>query len=326
MALAQPKIKSRVRCLGRTVGEVAHVIADPLSLEVSHIVVRSDGILLQVPINTIAAVKEDTVDLLCDSGRMADFPPFKREDFLASKEVEIPHLEERIRAEPGDVLVPFPELERSLSRRRFFTGFINVLAGLIALPLVWPVIRFVMKPMYAPYDNRWWKIGNVGRITAEDVGVQFRFKKTVKDSVLVREDDKNEWVIKASPKTLERIYRHGGLTFADEKGTVFWVNSPTVPYVAFSGEMPAPRVRLQVAHASNAGTGIFVSLSLERLRRERSRVGRARPAPPRRAADQSFPDRRHRGHRHRVQGRQEGTDPDRVSGLDEANLEQEAGR
>ncbi len=238
MAVGQPKIKAKVRCLGRTVGEVAHVIADPLSLEVSHIVVRSDGILLQVPVGAIAAVKEDAVDLSCDSGQMAEFTPFKREEFLASRDVEIPHLEERIRVEPGEVLVPFPDLEKSIPRRKFFAGFINVLAGLIALPLVWPVLRFVMKPMYAPYDNRWWKIGNVSRIMAEDVGIQFRFKKTVKDSVLEREDDKNEWVIKASPKTLERIYRHGEIRFSDEKGNVIWVNSAMVPYVAFSGKCP----------------------------------------------------------------------------------------
>jgi Rieske Fe-S protein len=238
VAVGQPKIKAKVRCLGRTVGEVAHVIADPLSLEVSHIVVRSDGILLQVPVGAIAAVKEDAVDLSCDSGQMAEFTPFKREEFLASRDVEIPHLEERIRVEPGEVLVPFPDLEKSIPRRKFFAGFINVLAGLIALPLVWPVLRFVMKPMYAPYDNRWWKIGNVSRIMAEDVGIQFRFKKTVKDSVLEREDDKNEWVIKASPKTLERIYRHGEIRFSDEKGNVIWVNSAMVPYVAFSGKCP----------------------------------------------------------------------------------------
>src|SRR5207244_298638 len=83
---------------------------------------------------------------------------------LDSKEVEVPHLEQRIQAEPGDVLVPFPELEKSIPRRNFFAGFIYMLAGLIGLPMVWPVLRFIMKPMYAPFDNRWWQIGNIGHI------------------------------------------------------------------------------------------------------------------------------------------------------------------
>jgi len=140
--------------------------------------------------------------------------------------------------EPGEVLVPFPELEKSCARRSFFTGFIYVIGVLIGLPLVWPVLRFVMKPMYAPYDNRWLKIGNVSKIKAEDVGVQFIFKKSFKDSVLEREEDKNHWVVKATPETLQKIYKNGDLSFYDEKGDVVWVNKQTVPYVAFAGKCP----------------------------------------------------------------------------------------
>jgi Rieske Fe-S protein len=238
MASVQPKIKSTVRCVDGTVGEVAHVIADPLSLEVSHIVVRTNGTERQVPVSAIQAAREDAVELACKSDQMAGFPVFKREDYLTSKEVEIPHLEDRVHAEPGEVFVPFPELERSCARRKFFAGFIQVLGALIGLPLVWPVLRFVMKPMYAPYDNRWLKIGNVSKIKTEDVGVQFIFKKSFKDSVLQREEDKNSWVIKASPETLNKIYRGKDMVFTDQNGAVVWVNKATVPYVAFSGKCP----------------------------------------------------------------------------------------
>jgi len=37
MASVQPKIKSKVRCVDGEIGEIVHVIADPISLEVSHI-------------------------------------------------------------------------------------------------------------------------------------------------------------------------------------------------------------------------------------------------------------------------------------------------
>jgi len=110
MASVQPKIKSKVRCTDGEVGEVAHVIADPLSLEVSHIVVRTNGTERQVPVSAIGAVREDSVELLCNSSQVAGFPELKREDFLTSKEVEIPHLENRIHVEPGELLVPFPDL------------------------------------------------------------------------------------------------------------------------------------------------------------------------------------------------------------------------
>lgn len=219
-------------------GEVAHVVADPIVLEISHIVVRGNGTLRLVSIGLVGVVDEKTVELRCNAAQLTEYPAFSREDYLSSKEVEIPHLEQCIQVEPGEVLVPFPELERSVARRTFYTGFVTMLGGLIALPLVWPVLRFIIKPMYAPFDERWVPIGNIQKIKQEDVGVQFRFKKMVKDSVLEREDEKNEWVVKASPRTLAKVYAHGPKTFVDEKGNVVWVNSPVVPYVAFSGKCP----------------------------------------------------------------------------------------
>src|SRR5256885_640200 len=115
---------------------------------------------------------------------------------------------------------------------------VHVIGALIGLPLVWPVLRYIMKPMYVPYDNHWIKIGNISKIRTDDVGVQYIFKKSFKDSVLQREEDKNHWVIKASPETLKKIYPHGDIPFYDEKGEVIWVNKQTVPYVVFSGKCP----------------------------------------------------------------------------------------
>ena len=68
--------------------------------------------------------------------------------------------------------------------------------------------------------------------------MQFIFKKSFKDSVLEREEDKNHWVVKATPETLKKIYQHGDISFTDEKGEVVWVNKQTVPYVAFAGKCP----------------------------------------------------------------------------------------
>ena len=234
----QPRIKSQVRCTDGVAGEVAHVIADPLLLDLSHIVVRINGTERQVPITIVSRTSEDTVDLLCSSAQLAEFPLFARENFLTSKEVEIPHLEDHIHVEPGELFVPYPELEKSVPRRRFFTAFTNMMSVLIGLPLIWPVLRFVMQPMYAPFDNRWWKVGNISKIKQENVGVQFIFRKSVKDSVLMREDDKQSWLVKASPDVLKKVYEHGDISFPDNDGNVVWVNKATVPYVAFSGKCP----------------------------------------------------------------------------------------
>lgn len=232
------KLKSQVRCTDGVAGEVAHVIADFLSLEISHVVVRTNGTDRQVPITQVNRADDSTVELACTSAQLAVFPVFTRQDFLTSKEVEVPHLEEKIHVEPGEVFVPLPELEKSLPRRKFFAGFTNLMMVLIGLPLLWPVVRYVMKPMYAPFDNRWWKVGNVSKIKQENIGVQFIFKKSVKDSVLTREDDKQSWLVKATPDVLKKVYPHGDVTFTDNNGNVVWVNKATVPYVAYSGKCP----------------------------------------------------------------------------------------
>ena len=62
-------------------------------------------------------------------------PVFKRDDYVTTHEVEIAHLEERIHVTPGEVLVPFPELERSVKRRTFFANFTHAIGFLIGLPI-----------------------------------------------------------------------------------------------------------------------------------------------------------------------------------------------
>jgi Rieske Fe-S protein len=238
----QPKLKSRVRCTDREVGEVTRVIADPLSLQISHIGVGGNGAggqERQVPAATIQRVADDLVELRVPSSEWESFPAFKREDYVTIHEVEIAHMEERLHVEPGEVLVPVPELERDVKRRAFFANFTHAIGLLIALPLVYPVLRYLMKPMYAPFDNRWLKIGNVNKIKTEDVGVQFKYKKMVKEAFMPEaEVDKNVWILRATPATLEKVYNGKDMDFRDPTGRVIWTNKKDVPYVVFSGKCP----------------------------------------------------------------------------------------
>src|SRR5574341_404778 len=238
----QPKLKSKVRCTDGEIGEITRVIVDPLSLQVSHIVVGSNGAggpERQVPAAAIQRVTEDLVELRAPSSEWESFPSFKRDEYVTIHEVEIAHLEDHLHVEPGEVLVPVPELERNVERRTFFTNFTHAIGLLLALPLVFPVLRYLMKPMYAPFDNRWIKIGNVGKIKAEDVGVQFKFKKRVKEAFMPEaEIDKNVWVLKASPAVLEGVYKGKDMDFRDQAGRLVWINKKDVPYVVFSGKCP----------------------------------------------------------------------------------------
>ena len=238
----QPKLKSKVRCTDREVGEVTRVIMDPLSLQISHIVVGGNGAggpERQVPASTILRVTEDLVELRAPSSELESFPAFKRDEYVTIHEVEIAHLEEHVHVECGEVLVPVPELERNVKRRTFFANFTHAIGILIGLPLVYPVLRYLMKPMYAPLDNGWIKIGNANKIKTDDVGVQFKYKKKVKEAFMPEaEVDKNVWILKATPAILEKVYKGKDMDFQDPTGRVIWTNKRDVPYVVFSGKCP----------------------------------------------------------------------------------------
>lgn len=238
----QPKLKSKVRCTDREVGEVTRVIMDPLSLEVSHIVVGGDGLgpaERQVPVGQVQTVTDNLVELRASSAEFSALPTFQRADFVTTHEVEIAHLEDHLHVTPGEVLVPLPELERSVKRRTFFANFTHAIGFLIGLPLAFPVLRYLMKPMYQPFDNGWLKIGNVSRIKTEDVGVQFKYKKKVKEAFMPEaEVDKNVWALKASPAVLEDVYKGKDMDFHDATGQLIWTNKQNVPYVVFSGKCP----------------------------------------------------------------------------------------
>lgn len=258
----QPKLKSKVRCADREVGEVTRVIVDPLLREVSHIVVGGDGlgpVERQIPIGEAAAISEHTVQLRGASTELGRFPIFRRDEYVSIKEVEIAHLEERLQVEPGEILIPYPELERGIKRRSFFTNFVNAIGMLLALPLAYPVLKFIMKPMYAPFDNGWVPIGNVSKIKKEDMGVQFKFKKIVKEAFMPEaEIEKNAWVVKASPTLLESIYKGKDIEFGDEGGRVIWVNNQNVPFVAFSGKCPHLGCGYKWRNVPKLGKQVFI--------------------------------------------------------------------
>lgn len=236
----QPQLKSKVRCLDREVGEVSKIIMDPLSHEVSHIVVSMNGTgERQVPMGAVQVVTDDLVQLRSSSSEVMGMEPFKREDYVTLHEVEIPGLEKHIHVTPGEVLVPFPELERNVKRRAFFANLTYVTGLFIGLPLIYPVLKFLMKPMYSPLDNGWLKIGNVGKIKTEDAGIQFQYKRKIKEVYLPESEiEKNVWLVKATPAVLEKVYQGKDMEFLDSSGKTIWTNKKDMPYLAFSGKCP----------------------------------------------------------------------------------------
>ncbi|MGQ0695426.1 MAG: ubiquinol-cytochrome c reductase iron-sulfur subunit [Nitrospiraceae bacterium] len=238
--MVQPKLKSKVRCTDREIGEVTKVVVDPLSREISHIVVSMNGSgERQVAIGHVQAVTENLVELRAPSSDIAALPPFKRDDYVTTHEVEIAHLEENVHVTPGEVLVPFPELEKSVRRRTFFMNFTYAIGFLIGLPFAFPILRYLMKPMYAPFEDGWLKVGNIGKIRQEDIGVQFEYKKKVKEAYMPEyEIEKNVWIVKGTPALLDKIYQGKDIEFRNATGKELWTNKKDIPYIVFSGKCP----------------------------------------------------------------------------------------
>jgi Rieske Fe-S protein len=236
----QPKLKSKVRCADHEVGEVTKIIMDPLTREISHLVVSLNGAgERQVAMGLVQTVTDEVVQLRSSASEVSALPPFKRDEYVTLHEVEIPHIEDHLHVSPGEVLVPFPELEKNVKRRTFFANLTHVIGLFIGLPLAFPVLKYLMKPMYAPFDNGWLKIGNIGKIKADDAGTQFKFKRKVKEAYLPEaEIEKNVWILKATPAVLEKVYQGKDMEFRDGTGKTIWTNKKDVPYIAFSGKCP----------------------------------------------------------------------------------------
>ncbi len=64
---------------------------DPLSHEISHLVVSMNGAgERQVPMGVVQTVTDDLVQLRSSSSEVMALPPFKREDYVTLHEVEDP--------------------------------------------------------------------------------------------------------------------------------------------------------------------------------------------------------------------------------------------
>ena len=235
----QPKIKSKVRCTDREVGEISRVIVDPLSKGISHIVVKTGGRELLIATDqNVSACTEEGIELSFPSEALARFEPFRREDYVQVKEVEIPHLERHLDVVPGEVLVPIPDLEKNIARRTFLQRFTHAIGLVLSLPLLYPAFKYIIHPMYRPLDNRWIKMGRAEQFRELDVPRLVKFSKTVKEGFLEREYQKSHWAMKASPAMLEKIYQKRETEFKDQDGKAIWENNKELDIVVFSGKCP----------------------------------------------------------------------------------------
>ncbi len=259
----QPKITANAHCADGEAGSISKVIVDPLSREISHVVVRErggQGVERQVPIGQVESVPNEEEVIL--RGSMEEFrrwPVLDRDSYVTIHEVEIAHLEDHLRVEPGEVLVPLPRLEQGVPRRNFFANMTHAIGALIALPLVFPVLKYLMKPMYRPFDNTWFPVGNVGKVRKENIGYQFKYTRGFQEAFMPEQRiEKNIWVVKATSAVQKAIYGGKNKTFYDDKGNVVWVNKANASYIAFSGKCPHLGCGYKWRRTKNYPNGVFL--------------------------------------------------------------------
>lgn len=235
------KIKNKVRCSDRDVGDISHVIMNTVTKEISHLVVRAaGGGEVLVPIGDISSSDDATgvVTLRKDSSEFSAYPAFQRGNYLELGEVEIAHAERDLHhVQPGHPLIEIPELERDVSRRKFFTNLTNAIGVVLALPLAIPILRYITDPMYQPLDNTWLQLGDVSALEVDQPQL-IRFTKKVREGYLSRQFKKSHWVVKPSDELREQIYGGESVTFEDSSGKQYWENDLDGEVVVMSGKCP----------------------------------------------------------------------------------------
>jgi Rieske Fe-S protein len=259
----QPKLTAKALCADKEIGKISKVIVDPLSHEISHIIVRQlngQGAERMVPISQIQeVVSEEEVALRCSLEEFGRFPLLERDQYVTIKEVEIAHLEDHLHVEPGEILVPLPRLEQGVPRRTFFNNMTHAIGTLIALPLVFPVLKYLMKPMFKPYDNEWFSVGNIKKVNKENVGFQFKFSRGFKEAFMPEQQiEKNIWVVKATPEVQKAVYEGNDKKFFDSQGEVIWVNKANSPYISYSGKCPHLGCGYKWRKTRNFPDGVFL--------------------------------------------------------------------
>ncbi|MCA9468686.1 MAG: ubiquinol-cytochrome c reductase iron-sulfur subunit [Nitrospira sp.] len=259
----QPKLSAKAVCSDREVGKILKVVVDPLSHEISHVVVgglNEKAGMRQVPVSEIQEIPhEEKVVFGCSSEELEKYPLINRDCFVTIHEVEIAHLEDNLHVESGEVLVPLPRLEREVPRRMFFANMTHAIGALISLPLVFPVLKYLMKPMYQPFDNSWFSVGNVGKIKQENLGYQFKFTRGFKEAFMPEQEiEKNIWVVKATPDVRDSVYGGEDKKFVDNKGDVVWTNKSNDQYIGFSGKCPHLGCGYKWRKTKNFPDGVFL--------------------------------------------------------------------
>ena len=90
----QPKLTAKALCGNQEVGKISKVIVDPISHEISHVVVKENGaqgVDRQLPIGQVQqVVNEEEITLKCSQEEFTQFPAIDRDRICENFHVFLP--------------------------------------------------------------------------------------------------------------------------------------------------------------------------------------------------------------------------------------------
>ena len=107
----------------------------------------------------------------------------------------------------------------------------------LALPLIYPIFRYIIHPMYQPFNNTWFQLADVSSLEV-DQPTLVHFTKKVTEGYMEREFRKSHWVVKPSDELRDKIYEDGIPVYKGDEDKVYWKNDPEAEVVVMSGKCP----------------------------------------------------------------------------------------
>jgi Rieske Fe-S protein/sporulation protein YlmC with PRC-barrel domain len=224
---------------GEDIGTIVDVIISQSAKEITHIVVEEQGKAWTkvVPITSIASsdVNNKVVQLNIHKDAILFYGDFSQDDY---HEVDIDEVNPKIHPYKGYVLTHKPEGEKEISRRKFLAVANLALLLAIIAGLFYPFLKYIIYPMYAGFNNAWYKIANVSDIPAEkDTPKLIKFIKVSKQAYMTNTEEKSHWIINASPELLDQVYgEKGNRVFSDHNASALWENTKENGLIVYSGK------------------------------------------------------------------------------------------
>lgn len=220
---------------GNALGPVTNLVVSQSSRQETHLIFycKKDKAEHLVSLEHVEEATPDGVRLKLGPEEIERLPFYVPEEY---KEIDLFEVDPELRAYKGKVLTFLPASERDIGRRKFMVVASGGIMAIIAAAMAFPMVKFLIYPMYQGFINVWVKIGSLASVVTENTPQLMKFVKVSKQAYMTDTVDKSLWVIKGSREFLEMIYADEHNRVFQNEGKIFWENKQENQLVVYSGK------------------------------------------------------------------------------------------